>query len=428
MKKLMTVVLISVLLLSVGCGGQTGAGESGSNGSSTGGGDVEKSGIAEDNSQVKSTPVTAVIESENLIQLDPAYTVADDDNVKIEITSLTREIMNEGNENFEYKDYRINYTVTNKTEEHDLNVYIPQSSASIGAYTVQFSQNVIETKAGKINDTCYFNCIDNPNGWSSEGSEHVQSVKDLLDFEAEINVGLMKEGVAQETYSVNASFDGFEVKDLLAEAEAEKAAQKEKYKDVFNALNSETWYFNGGTDTNLNRIRFSDAGAEIGQVYFDRNGKHEKERLNAQVSIDDTNIIVTLDAENSFNIPYSMEEDSVKLEGGFLTAEEIDEQIQGYWKLRQESFGTHEYHIHFDNGNVEYETAAEALNGSDGEYYYYGPYEGEYSLNFGGFDTEMSHGNNWFYNIVDGEAVVLYYDNICEKTDEEFPGEYGYYF
>ena len=155
MKKLMTVVLISVLLLSVGCGGQTGAGESGSNGSSTGGGDVEKSGIAEDNSQVKSTPVTAVIESENLIQLDPAYTVADDDNVKIEITSLTREIMNEGNENFEYKDYRINYTVTNKTEEHDLNVYIPQSSASIGAYTVQFSQNVIETKAGKINDTCY---------------------------------------------------------------------------------------------------------------------------------------------------------------------------------------------------------------------------------------------------------------------------------
>ena len=425
MKKLILMALISSLLLTaVGCGSQTGG--TGSSGSNAGSGSSEISGNQEEDSQ--SPSITAIIESEKLIRFEPEYVVVDDDNVKIEITSLTMEIVNEGNENYEYREYKVNYTVTNKNKEQDLNVFIPNAGASVGAYTVEFAQNVIETKGGKINDTCYFNCVDNPNGWSSEGADHVQSVRDLLDFEAEITVGKMKDNIMQESYSVEASFAGAEVKDMIAEAEAEQAAQKEKYKDVYNALASNVWYFNGGSDTTLNSISFTDSGAVIGQVYFDGNGKHENESRDVQVSVDDSNINLIFEDESVAGIPYTLEEDSITLEGGYFTAEEIEEQIQGYWKLRTVSFGTHEFHIHFDKGSVESERASEALDGSNGEYYYYGPDEGQYTLNFGGFDTDMRHGSEWFYNIVDGEVVILHYDNICEHTDEEFPGEDGYSF
>ena len=176
-----------------------------------------------------------------------------------------------------------------------------------------------------------------------------------------------------------------------------------------------------GEDEHGNRI-------DRNRVYFDGNGKHENESRDVQVSVDDSNINLIFEDESVAGIPYTLEEDSITLEGGYFTAEEIEEQIQGYWKLRTVSFGTHEFHIHFDKGSVESESASEALDGSNGEYYYYGPDEGQYTLNFGGFDTDMRHGSEWFYNIVDGEVVILHYDNICEHTDEGFPGEDGYSF
>ena len=277
MKKIAAIILIGMLLLMTsGCGGQTASESAGTGEKKESTGDVESS---EEQKEITQTPVTAVIESDRLIRFEPEFTALDDDNVKIEIFSLEKVIVNEGSENYEYNEYRVNYAVTNKSDSEDVNVYIPQSAASIGAYTVQFSQNVIETKAGKINDTCYFSCISNPNGWSSEGSEHIQSVKDLLDFEADIKVGYLKDSVVQESYDVNVSFTGFEVRDLQSEAEAEQAALKEKYKKVYDALYAQVWYFNGGSETSLNRISFSDSGAEIGQVYFDGNGKHEKESI-----------------------------------------------------------------------------------------------------------------------------------------------------
>ena len=104
--------------------------------------------------------------------------------------------------------------------------------------------------------------------------------------------------------------------------------QKEKYKDVYNALASNVWYFNGGSDTTLNRISFTDSGAVIGQVYFDGNGKHENESRDVQVSVDDSNINLIFEDESVAGIPYTLEEDSITLEGGYFTAEEIEEQIQ----------------------------------------------------------------------------------------------------
>jgi hypothetical protein len=102
MKKLILMALISsLLLMAVGCGSQTGG--TGSSGSNAGSGSSEISGNQEEDSQ--SPSITAIIESEKLIRFEPEYVVVDDDNVKIEITSLTMEIVNEGNENYEYREY-----------------------------------------------------------------------------------------------------------------------------------------------------------------------------------------------------------------------------------------------------------------------------------------------------------------------------------
>ena len=83
--------------------------------------------------------------------------------------------------------------------------------------------------------------------------------------------------------------------------------------------------------------------------------------------------------------------------------------------------------IYFNNGKVVSENAALAYGSTSGEYYYYGPYEGSYTLNFGGLDTDMSHGSEWFFNIVDGKVVVINYDHVCKPADK-LPGEKGYKF
>jgi hypothetical protein len=106
----------------------------------------------------------------------------------------------------------------------------------------------------------------------------------------------------------------------------------------------------------------------------------------------------------------------------------VDAGLQGYWEVRtSSSFGENEYHIYFDNGSVQSESAAESLFGSNGEYFYYGPYTGTYTLNFGGLDTEMDHGDNWFFNIIDGTVTLLHYATVCSPS-YGFPGQYGYSF
>lgn len=214
---------------------------------------------------------------------------------------------------------------------------------------------------------------------------------------------------------------------------ANKELMVEKYGPVLQALNGKTWLFNGGSDTILNKISFTDTEAEIAQVYYDGNGKHDNGSNTCPFAIDDKNILITMTDGTEMEIPYTLDGDKISLEEGkYFTKEEIESGIQGYWNLRktQNLLGknaTNEDNIYFNEGKVMSESAAEAFDGAPGEYYYFGPYTGSYTLNFGGFDTEMRHGNNWFYNIIDGKVTILHYDSVCTPYDH-FPGENGYEF
>lgn len=210
---------------------------------------------------------------------------------------------------------------------------------------------------------------------------------------------------------------------------AKKELMYQQYGDVIEALTADTWYFNGGDDTTLNSISFTDAEATIGQVYFDGNGKHDNGSNSYAYVLDDAGISLTMADGSTLDIAYTTDGDSISLgDGEYFTADEINADIQGYWTMsNSESWGTTEKNIYFNSGSVVSEKASEAQGYDDGSYYYYGPYEGTYTINFGGFDTEMSHGSEWFFNIIDGKVTVLNYDHICTPSDG-LPGEDGYSF
>lgn len=227
------------------------------------------------------------------------------------------------------------------------------------------------------------------------------------------------------------------ISDYNDSADKIQAANKElmykNFGDVLTALDGNTWFFNGGSDTILNGISFSGEEATIAQVYFDGNGKHDNGSNTYAYIVNDKNVVVTMADGTELEISYALANGEVTLgEKEYFSLKEVEEGIQGYWNTRNSStvLGTKtvtDKSIYFNNGKVVSETASLANGSTSGEYYYYGPYEGSYTLNFGGLDTDMSHGSEWFFNIVDGKVVVINYGHVCKPADK-LPGEKGYKF
>lgn len=214
---------------------------------------------------------------------------------------------------------------------------------------------------------------------------------------------------------------------------ANKELMYKNFGDVLTALDGNTWFFNGGSDTILNGISFSGEEATIAQVYFDGNGKHDNGSNTYAYIVDDKNVVVTMADGTELEISYTLANGEVTLgEKEYFSLQEVEAGIQGYWNMRNSSTvlgmkTVTDKSIYFNNGKVVSENASLAYGSTSGEYYYYGPYEGSYTLNFGGLDTDMSHGSEWFFNIVDGKVVVINYDHVCKPADK-LPGEKGYKF
>lgn len=124
------------------------------------------------------------------IKVDPAYVAIDDENIKLEIISVSSEVFGDG-KNYEYITYSVHCSVTNKSDKYDVSTTISSDGGGIGPYTVCFGNTNTDTRAGKINDTVNFNCTKNilgNNSFSSDGVDHINSVEDLLLFQARIDV------------------------------------------------------------------------------------------------------------------------------------------------------------------------------------------------------------------------------------------------
>ena len=146
-------------------------------------------------------------------------------------------------------------------------------------------------------------------------------------------------------------------------------------------------------------------------------------------TLDDNTITVTLADGSPLEIPYTRSGDGVVLgEGSYMTPDDIVSGLQGFWTL--ENNGSIHY-VHIEGNTITSEKASAAANGASGDYYWYGGegYSASYQLNFGGFDTTMRYGKEWFFNVIDGKATLIHYDKVCSPAEiSELPGEKGYSF
>lgn len=218
-------------------------------------------------------------------------------------------------------------------------------------------------------------------------------------------------------------------KAMNGEVTAMASPDLEKYGEIVAALAKNVWYFNGGAENVMNAITFSDSAATISQVSYDGNGKHEGAVNAYPYTLDDNTITVTLADGSPLEIPYTSSGDGVILDGGrYMTPDDIVSGLQGFWTL--ENNGSIHY-VHIEGNTITSEKASAAANGAPGDYYWYGGegYSASYQLNFGGFDTTMRHGKEWFFNVIDGKATLIRYDKVCSPAEiSELPGEKGYSF
>lgn len=252
----------------------------------------------------------------------------------------------------------------------------------------------------------------------------LESLEDLYTFDAEIDTYASEKNTISDRTTTR-----FCINDVIQDASLAAAAgeTREAHPDVYAAISDGMWVFNGGDDLTLSYIRFGENKAKVGQVFFDGNGRHDKGTQDCEYSITDESIVVSGSGEDLV-IPYSISEGDITLGSGeYYTLEEVDEGIQGYWRYTTSFFGKGEGYLLVDHGTLESEKAHTSSGGAPGEYSYFHPDEASYTLGIGYFETEMFNGNDWFYNIIDGEPVVLYFDNICTPADG-FPGENGYSF
>ena len=202
-----------------------------------------------------------------------------------------------------------------------------------------------------------------------------------------------------------------------------------EFQNVADLLNGGTWYFNGGSNTALNSISFSGSNATISQVFFDGNGRHENGSNSFAYMIDATSIHVPTAGGGQIDIAYELTESGLILDQTqYLSLEQVDAGLQGYWTYQgSDAFGSREYNVYINSGTITAENANTAGNGPAGAYYYYGPDTGSYTLDFGGFNTQMRHGGEYFFNIINGSPVLLRYDHVFSPGNG-LPGENGYSF
>ena len=208
------------------------------------------------------------------------------------------------------------------------------------------------------------------------------------------------------------------------------------YGDAIQALNGNTWFYADTSVNAVNSITFGDdLTAACDSIFYDGNGKHVvDDEYTGTYAIDDTNITVALNDGSQMVIPYVLNGGEMKLgSGDYLSPAEVDAALQGYWRERGCTYNAitgfvwHEYNMLIENGTIKYENATPIYGDRTGAYYYYGPYEGTYTIDGNGFNTDARNGYQFGFVFSEGKIALLRYDHVC-KVGEGFPGQNGYSF
>ena len=353
------------------------------------------------------------------IILEEPLQIIDDDNISVHVTKFFREVANEGTE-YEFTSAGFEIEVENKTDKYDISVW-PRDCSLSDRRVIEFAgwNGSGPVAPGKIADLKFI---------KSNGGDF-EDLNSLYELEGNLDLNYIYENHSNMDLGGKVAFS---IPDAIKDKSiAEKAGEnRSAYADVFKAISENTWFFNGGGDTILNHITFKENKASLGQVYFDGNGLHDNGTDECAYVISDETITVSAKG-GELSIPYHLSGEEIVLgDGEYFNSVQVEEGLHGYWTCTKHgdlSGKGNTYYLLVDHGTLKSESAAEAIDGTDGEYYYYGPDEGSYTLGIGRFITQMRHGNSWFFNIIDGKPVILHYDTVCVPADG-FPGRDGYYF
>lgn len=275
-------------------------------------------------------------------------------------------------------------------------------------------------------------CIDEIGIKVSFGEEEAY-VKYCIDGdELSINMQMTSEsgGVTIENFSKIST----STPDIASSAEDLSSGE---FGDVVQLLEKGVWFFNGGSDATVNRLEFKENRAAICQIYTDGNGQHMGDETQFSYTLDEENITIRLADGSELVIPYSIDGEALTIGNNeYLTPEQIEADLQGYWGLRKKDTDTpwgapseHEYIVYINKGTIKYEYAAKAYGGSNGEYYYYGPHNGTYTVDERGLTVNVtnSYQSAFAFNIVDDKAVMVWYGALMSPATG-FKGENGYSF
>ncbi len=230
---------------------------------------------------------------------------------------------------------------------------------------------------------------------------------------------------------------------LLTGCNSSDYKMHQAYKDVYAKLTSGVWFFEAKSSNAVNAVTFTEEKATLKQIYYDDNGPHSTE-MDFDYIVDDKEITILTNKSNNITnekeikIQYDFSEDTFSLKGDYLTSEQVEKGLEGYWGLREKSHFsltgdlTFEYIYYFKNGNVKYESANEAYGRDDGTYYYYGPYKGTYAVTEKGLEVyveDAEYGSLEFgFVISKGKVYMCRYGKIMSDKYSGFKGEDGFSF
>ena len=263
--------------------------------------------------------------------------------------------------------------------------------------------------------------------------DYEDSLDLYMDSEYKYALSLYDDGDYEEALLVLEELGAYEDSATIINSINEELT-RQLYEPIYDMLEGETRYYNGGSDTVLCSISFSGTNVTIKQMISDGNGVHVGATNDYPYTVSDTFIEVEKSGGSTMRIPYVLSGNTLTLgNGDYYSLEEIDDALQGYWKLRESGNDSFmgcaaELNVYINNGSWTYEHASEAYGSSYGEYYYYGPYSGNYSLNSsGGFSGSMEYRYEFSFNIIDGTVKLLHFGHVCTRTTG-LPGQYGYSF
>ena len=341
--------------------------------------------------------------------------LAEDENVKITLVEFYEDTLLKAQNSDSAK--CVTFKVENKTDS-DMDFYVTPYLNNERYEAAYVSGNTVE--AGRIGSV----------GISvTYGHNHsdVESLEELYNLELTFELTTGSGTNNYNNYKIQCSIQDALNGTANVETAAPEAAVNQAYADVIQLMTNGIWFFNGGSDAALNMLSFTEDAAVITQFVYDGNGQHTNGVSNFSYLMSDTDITVTLADGSELVIPYTVDGDIFNLgNGDYLTPAEVDADLQGYWGLRKAD-NSNEFIYYYDNGTVIYKKASKAQGGSDGEYYYYGPYEGTYTIDENGLTATARNSWQFGFNVIDGKAVMVRCGDVCSPVSG-FKGQYGYSF